>query len=111
MNCARFLEPKDADRVCLWFRREATMKTILLIATAAALSLSAHLAFAQSVTPKGAVTGMKPDRTTADTATRKAMQAKEATLRQKRSACRKQARAKKIPIFKRHAFVRDCTGR
>jgi hypothetical protein len=87
------------------------MKTIVMLATAATLALGSHLAFAQAVTPKGAVTGMKPDRTTADTVTRRKMQAKEADLRQKRSACRKQARAKKIPLLKRHAFVRDCVGR
>ena len=87
------------------------MKTVMTIVTAAALAVASHLAVAQTVTPKGAVTGMKPDRTTADTATREQMQTKEAALRQKRAACRKQARAKKIPILKRHAFVTDCTGR
>jgi hypothetical protein len=87
------------------------MKTALLIAVAVMLAFSPKLSGAQSVTPQGAVTGMKPDRTTADTATRQHMQAKEATLSQRRSACRKQARAKNIPILKRHAFVNHCVGR
>ena len=87
------------------------MKNVLVNIAVAVLVLSSSLAFAQSETPKGAVTGMKPDRTTADTATRQRMQSKEMALRQKRSACRKQARAKKVPILKRHAFVEDCVDR
>jgi hypothetical protein len=86
------------------------MKTLLAMTAAAALILASHVAFAQEVTPKGAVTGMKPDRTTADTATRQAIRAKEATMRQKRSDCRKQARAEKVPLLKRHAFVTNCVG-
>jgi hypothetical protein len=54
---------------------------------------------------------MKPDRTTADAATRKAMRQREAALRQKRSACRKQAREQKVPLLKRRAFVKACMSR
>jgi hypothetical protein len=54
---------------------------------------------------------MKPDRTTADAATRKAIRKREAALRQKRSACRKQARQQKIPLLKRRAFVKACVAR
>jgi uncharacterized membrane protein len=56
-------------------------------------------------------TGMKPDRTTADTATRKAMQQKEAALRQQRADCRKQARQEKISLLKRPTFVSECMSR
>jgi hypothetical protein len=69
--------------------------------------------FAQGSPPSATapMTGMKPDRTTADAATRKAMQQKEAALRQKRADCRKQARQEKISFLKRPAFVRDCMSR
>jgi hypothetical protein len=65
----------------------------------------------QAPSPTAPVTGMKPDRTIADAATRKAMRAKENALRQKRAACRKQARQQKIPLLKRRAFVKACMSR
>jgi hypothetical protein len=46
--------------------------------------------------PAAPVTGMKPDRITADPATRQAMQQKEAALRQKRADCGRQAKARKL---------------
>jgi len=61
--------------------------------------------------PTAPVTGMKPDRTTADAATRKAMRAKEAALKQKRTECRKQARQQKVALLKRRAFVKACMSR
>ena len=61
--------------------------------------------------PTEPMTGMKPDRTTADTATRKSMHEKESALRQKRTDCRKQARQEKISLLKRSAFVSDCIKR
>jgi hypothetical protein len=64
--------------------------------------------YAQQLPP---VTGMKPDRTTADPATRKAMQEKEAALRAKRADCRRQARAQKLSLLKRIDFVRECMKR
>jgi hypothetical protein len=54
---------------------------------------------------------MKPDRTVADPATRKAIRERLTTLRQKRAACRKQARQQKIPLLKRRAYVRACMSR
>src|SRR5665213_614349 len=86
------------------------MKAVLAFAATAALIVCSQVAYAQSATPEGAVTGMKPDRTTASTATRREMHVKEASLRQKRADCRKQARAQKVPLLKRHAFVEHCTG-
>jgi hypothetical protein len=71
------------------------------------------LSYAEGTAPSSTApfTGMKPDRTTADTATRKAMQQKEAALRQKRADCRKQARQEKISLLKRPAFVSECMSR
>jgi hypothetical protein len=54
---------------------------------------------------------MKPDRTIADPATRKAIRERLNALRQKRAACRKQARQQKIPLLKRRAFVKACMSR
>ena len=57
------------------------------------------------------VTGLKPDRTTADPATRRAMGERRAAVRQKRADCRKQARQQKVALLKRRAFIRDCAAR
>ena len=81
---------------------------ILLAASAAPVTSHAQGSWASPTAP---VTGMKPDRTTADAATRKAMRAKEAALKQKRTACRKQARQQKVALLKRRAFVRACMSR
>ena len=54
------------------------------------------------------VTGMKPDRTTAPGGLREKMMTKEAVLRAKRAECRASARAEKVPLFKRPAYVRRC---
>lgn len=82
----------------------------------AAIGLAAVLAVpagssAQTADQTKPVTGMKPDRVTADPATRKAMQAKEAELRKKRADCRAQAKAEKIPLMKRAAWLKDCRAR
>jgi uncharacterized protein involved in copper resistance len=84
----------------------------VLIAAFLAASIAApHPVLAQGQPPADKsqpMTGMKPDRTTADTATRKKMQSKEAGLKKKRAGCRSQATAKKVPVLKRHAFVEKC---
>ena len=54
------------------------------------------------------VTGMKPDRTTAPAGLREKMRSKEAVLRKKRAECRANARAEKVPLFKRPAYVKRC---
>ena len=61
--------------------------TAALIATilVAALALPGVASAQAPSDPTKPVTGMKPDRTTAPTATRKAMQEKEAVLRKKRA--------------------------
>jgi hypothetical protein len=60
--------------------------------------------------PNSAVTGMKPDRTTATTANRKAMQEKEAVQRKKRAECRAKAKAEKVGLTKRPAYVKNCVA-
>jgi hypothetical protein len=54
---------------------------------------------------------MKPDRSTADMATRRAMQQKEAALRQKKADCGRQAKARKLYFHKRARFVAECMAR
>jgi hypothetical protein len=51
---------------------------------------------------------MKPDRTTAPAGLREKMRSKEAALRKKRAECRANARAEKVPLFKRPAYVKGC---
>jgi hypothetical protein len=85
---------------------------ILIMATLIVLVPAA--ASAQTVSPPPSstapVTGMRPDRTTADPSTRQHMQRREAALREKRVACRKEAREQKISLFKRRSFMRRCMG-
>ena len=87
----------------------AMIIAISVIATSAA-PVNSH-AQSSATSPTTPVTGMKPDRTTADTATRKAMREKEMALRQKRADCRQQARQQKVPLLKRRAFVKGCISR
>jgi hypothetical protein len=70
---------------------------------------SAGLAQAPTAnSPTAPVTGMKPDRTTAPKGVREKMQSREAVLRAKRAECRANARAEKVPLLKRPAYVRRC---
>ena len=84
---------------------------ILIAIGLTAASIAPTVGFAQSPSPTAPVTGIKPDRTTADPATRKAMREKALATRQKRADCRKQAREQKISLLKRRAFVKDCMAR
>lgn len=56
------------------------------------------------------VTGMKPDRTTAPRAVREAMQKREAAIRRKRAECRAEAKAEKVPLLRRPAYVKRCVA-
>ena len=84
----------------------------LLVAAGLAAMLAVPVAvMAQTPTtnsPTAPVTGMKPDRTTAPAGLREKMRSKEATLRKKRAECRANARAEKVPLFKRPAYVKRC---
>jgi hypothetical protein len=91
--------------------RELDMKRVaVLIATilVAALAIPGVVSAQAPSNPTAPMTGMKPDRTTAPTATRKAMQEKEAVLRKKRAECRAQAKAEKVSLVKRPAYVKKC---
>jgi hypothetical protein len=55
--------------------------------------------------------GIKPDRTVADKTTRQVMREKEASLKQKRSECKKQAKMQKVSLLKRRRFIHDCMSR
>jgi hypothetical protein len=81
----------------------------LFVAAGLAVLLAVPVAgLAQTPSSTAPVTGMKPDRTTADPAMRKAMQEKEAMLRAKRTECRAKAKAEKVPLLKRAAYVKKC---
>jgi len=84
----------------------------LLVAAGLAAMLAVPVAvMAQTPTtnsPTAPVTGMKPDRTTAPAGVREKMRSKEAVLRKKRAECRASARAEKVPLFKRPAYVKSC---
>ena len=85
----------------------------LVAASLAAILVIPAVGLAQAPTsdkPNAPVTGMKPDRTTATTANRKAMQEKEAVKRQKRAECRAKAKAEHVKLLKRPAFVKKCTS-
>jgi hypothetical protein len=85
-------------------------RVVFLIAIGMALSLAAPESFAQTANPDTApVTGMKPDRTTAPRAFREAMQKREAVKRKIRAECRAKAKAEKVPLWKRAAYVKGCT--
>ena len=89
-----------------------TMKCApLLVAIGVALSLAvAQDSFAQTNADTAPVTGMKPDRTTAPRALREAMQKREAVKRQKRAECRAKAKAEKVPLLRRPAYVKGCVS-
>ena len=84
----------------------------LLVAAGLAAMLAVPAAgMAQTPTtnsPTAPVTGMKPDRTTAPAGLREKMRSKEAVLRKKRAECRANARAEKVSLFKRPAYVKRC---
>ena len=85
--------------------------SLLVAAGLAAMLAVPAVGLAQAPTansPTAPVTGMKPDRTTAPKGVREKMQSREAVLRKKRAECRANARAEKVPLFKRPAYVRTC---
>ena len=54
------------------------------------------------------VTGMRPDRVTAPRALREAMQKREAVKRKRRAECRAKAKAEKVSLLRRPAYVKGC---
>jgi hypothetical protein len=85
--------------------------SFLVAAGFAAMLAAPATGLAQAPTsnsPTAPVTGMKPDRTTAPRGVREKMQSREGVLRAKRTECRASARAEKVPLIKRPAYVRRC---
>jgi hypothetical protein len=95
----------DGDIPMKWFAMLIALAVI--VASAAPGELLAQ----GTPTSPGPVTGIKPDRTIADPAARKAMRDKRAALQKKRADCRTQARQQKVPLLKRRAFIKDCASR
>ena len=82
-----------------------------LVTISLAATLAVPQCFAQNQTTDTdttPVTGMKPDRVTAPRGFREAMQKREAVKRQKRAECRAKAKAEKVPLWKRPAYVKNC---
>ena len=81
-----------------------------LVAISVAMSLAVLLeSYAQTRDINTApVTGMKPDRTTAPLGVREAMQKRETVIRRKRADCRAKAKAEKVSLVKRPAYVKRC---
>jgi hypothetical protein len=90
-------------------------RALFAAAIVAAMSVTMSLAvapesFAQTAaTDTGPVTGMRPDRVTAPRWMREGMQKREALKRKRRAECRAKAKAEKVPLFKRPAYVKSCT--
>jgi hypothetical protein len=82
---------------------------LVLISIVAALSVP-HSVCAQTSPPSPEVpmTGMKPDRTVADQASRQMMREKEAALKKKRAGCRYHAKIQNLSLLERRRFIRDC---
>jgi hypothetical protein len=87
------------------------MKRFAMLIVICVIAVPAIPAKTLAQSPPTPVTGIKPDRTIAEPATRKAMRERRLALRQKQAGCRMQARQQKISLFKRRAFIRDCMAR
>src|ERR1041385_2772621 len=82
---------------------------LVLAALAAALLWLPSEGFAQTSSRDTApVTGTKPDRVTAPRWLREGMQKREAVKRRQRAECRAKARAEKVPLWRRPAYVKNC---
>jgi hypothetical protein len=86
---------------------------ILIMINVLAASAIPQPIYAQTSPPstETPMTGIKPDRTVADKTTRQVMREKEASLKLKRSECRKQAKMQKVSLLKRQRFIHDCMSR
>jgi hypothetical protein len=90
-------------------------RALFAAAIVAAMSVAMSLAVAPESSAQTAapdtepVTGMRPDRVTAPRWMREGMQQREAVKRKRRAECRAKAKAEKVPLFKRPAYVKGCT--
>ena len=78
----------------------------------------ANVGYAQTAAPSTStpstlapMTGIKPDRTIADKATRQEFREKETALKLKRAECSKEAKEQKVSVFKRQRFIHNCMSR
>jgi hypothetical protein len=86
------------------------LKQMLSFAIVLTVLSASGPAYTQSGDKTAPVTA-RPDRTTADPATRKAMQEKRAALRAKRNACIKEYKAAKVSLLKRNTFIYACMAK
>jgi len=86
-----------------------TTRLVVLISIIGALSIP-NLVCAQTSPPstETPMTGMKPDRTIADKASRQMMREKETALKKKRADCRGHAKRMQLSLLERRRFVQDC---
>jgi hypothetical protein len=96
-SCDSFIETGGFDMRRIFFVVAAILTVMLAVPV---------VGLAQA--PTAPVTGMKPDRTAAPLGVREKMREKEAVLRKKRAECRAKAKAEKIPLTKRPAYVKKC---
>lgn len=82
--------------------------SFIVAVVVAVFSTGPSQSFAQPSGDTAPVTGMKPDRVTAPLGFREAMQKREAVKRQRRAECRAKAKAEKVPVWKRPAYVKRC---
>ena len=85
--------------------------SFLVVVGLAAILAVPGVGLAQTPTtnsPTAPVTGMKPDRTTSPPELRVIKRAKEEKLRMKRTECRAKAKAEKVSLPKRPAYVKKC---
>ena len=88
------------------------IKTTIIVSVAILLGgAPAPEALAQPSGDKTAPVMSRPDRTTADPATRKKMQEKRAAERVKRNACIKEFKTSKASLTKRSKFINDCMAK
>ena len=85
------------------------IRLLLPISIVTALSIS-HSVCPQTSqsSPEVPMTGMKPDRTVADQASRQMMREKEAALKKKRDGCRYHAKIQNMSLLERRRFIEDC---
>ena len=112
-DAARLVPPvRSCDNAFVANRVSHMKRASFLVAASLAAVLAVPAAgLAQAPAPStqtAPVTGMKPDRTTAPKGVREKMQAREAVLRVKRADCRATAKAEKVSLFKRPAYVKRC---
>jgi hypothetical protein len=86
-------------------------KKILMTIIAILLCVPTAQTSAQQSGEKTAPITSRPDRTTADPATRKKMQEKRSALRVKRDACIKEFKVSKVSLLKRNKFINECMAK